>query len=75
MGRRISLHIEDQTVNDLMRFTEEESATKAIRKAIDELIQRERDARIDELYKMAGTFEFDEKWLGQRRRDHPEISS
>ena len=75
MGRRISLHIEDQTVDDLMRFTGETSATKAIRKAIDELIQRERNVRIEKLQKMAGTIEFDEEWLAQRRREHPEISS
>ena len=75
MGKRISLHIEDQTISDLMKFTGEASASKAIRKAIDELIQRERSAGIEKLRKMMGTIEFDEEWLAQRRREHPEISS
>ena len=73
MGRRISLHIEEQTIGDLTRFTGESSPTRAIRKAIDELIQRERKIRIDELRKRAGTIEFDEEWLAERRREHPEI--
>ena len=75
MGRRTSLHIEEQTISYLMQFTGEKSAAKAIRKAIDDLIQRERDARIKEFQKMAGTIQFDEEWLAQRQRDHPEIRS
>ena len=71
MGRRISVHIEEQTLNDLMRFTGETSATKAVLRAVEELIQCERRVHIKELRNMAGKIEFDEEWLEQRRREHP----
>ncbi len=71
MGKRVSLHIDDHVLNDLMRFTGEASPTRAIRKAVDDLIQRERKVRTEELIKMAGTIEFDEAWLEQRRKEHP----
>ncbi|MBI4328971.1 MAG: hypothetical protein HY685_03790 [Chloroflexi bacterium] len=58
-------------LSDLMRFTGETTPTRAIHKAIDELIERERRVRTEELIKMAGTIEFDEEWLAQRRREHP----
>ena len=71
MGKRISLHIEEQTLDDLMRFTAEPSPTRAIRKAIDELIENRRRVAIEELRGMMGKVEFDEAWLEQRRREHP----
>ncbi|GEM_PF-6529209 len=75
MGRRISLHLDDTLVNDLLKFTGEKSAAKALRRAAEELIERERKARIGELRSMFGKTDLDLDWYRARHGPFDEPSS
>ena len=69
MGKRISLHLEEQLLDDLLRLTGETSITRAIRRAIEELVQRERSARIDELRSLMGKIDLVDNWYELRHME------
>ena len=46
MGKRVSVHIDERTLSDLMRFTSETAGTRAILRAVEDYIGRQRARRI-----------------------------
>ncbi len=66
MGKRVSLHIEDRMLKDLILFTDEKSQSRAILKAIESFMDSERRARIEELRHMLGTIDLVDNWYELR---------
>lgn len=69
---RTTLEIDEELLSKVMKATGEKKRSRAVDRALRDYLYWE---AVKGLRAMAGKIEFDEEWLAQHRREHPEIRS
>ena len=59
MQIRMTIHLNEQLLADAVRLSGERSRARAVRKAIEEYVRRERDERLELLRSLRGKIDLD----------------